>query len=280
VLALAAVVLGSCYPDDGVSRNAAELWHFREESGFWRKFRLQAECIAEAGGGCRALDTCFGWTLAASPACTPGATCDAGVFRNCVERPGYDNIEQTLRCAALGLECDVRVGCAQSLAVSCDPETHVGDCVANEPGSCLSAGVVRRGPDCTELGLTCIVDDSQAPDAVIARCTGTGDPCENLSDPLFDGLACSGGTLDACVNGRQQDFDCASLGEGFTCQSHSGIPFCGLASQCLPAHLQGWSDRDVPQGGIPAPACEQRGSSSSFQPRRAEPILRKRRLCS
>jgi hypothetical protein len=256
VLARAAAVLGSCWPDDGVSRNAAELWHWKEEASFWKNFRLQAECIARAGGGCRGRDTCLGWTLGESPACTPGRTCEGTIFRQCLERPGYENIEQVVDCATLDLDCDSRAICVDGPAVSCDLETYVEACEANMPSACASTGVVRRGPDCAELGLSCVADSAQSVDTVIARCTGSGNACENLSDALFDGIACAGDVLEACVNGRRQDLDCTTFGAGFSCQSHSGIPFCGLASECLPANLQGSLDRDVPQGGIPEPACD------------------------
>jgi hypothetical protein len=112
---------------------------------------------------------------------------------------------------------------------------------------------VRPGLDCAELGLACVADDAQN---FGARCVGTGEACTNLSDPLFDGMACAGNTLVACVNGRQHDLDCATMGEGFSCQMNAGIPFCGLAAECLPAHLQGAADRDVPQGGLPEPSCD------------------------
>ena len=78
---------------------------------------------------------------------------------------------------------------------------------------------------------------------------------------LFDGMACAGSTLEACVNGRRHDLDCSTFGPGFSCQSYDGIPFCGLASDCLPANLWDYGP-DVSDDGDPVPACD--GTSITF----------------
>ena len=106
-------------------------------------------------------------------------------------------------------------------------------CRAGErPLFCDESGATVQGPDCQALGLGC--------EAVNGKCQGTGAACVNKESSDFDSVnfeavSCSAGKLEACVNGKTQTVDCATLGPGFTCQSAGGKPFCGLASDCLPA---------------------------------------------
>jgi hypothetical protein len=252
VIARAAVAIGSCYPDNGVSRNADALVHSGEHMG-WTRFYSEFRCIADAGRGCRALDDCLGWTLGASPGCTPGRSCDGDVFRNCIEMTGRDNVEERIDCGMTGYGCDSRAGCIRGAPIACEPLTYVESCDRLGPVTCPSTGVERLGVPCDLLDLVCDPD--------LGRCTGTGEACIGSSGAFYDGIACAGRTLEACVNGRRQDLDCAMFGEGFSCQSVGGIPFCGVAAECLPANLQG-GDRDVSQNGVPEPVCD--GTSIVF----------------
>jgi len=72
----------------------------------------------------------------------------------------------------------------------------------------------------------------------------------------WDGLECQGDTLQACAGGRTTLLDCGVAAPGFGCQSVGGFAFCGLASECLPAHLPG-----ADQAGSPT-ICE--GSTVVF----------------
>jgi hypothetical protein len=254
VLARAAVVIGSCYPDDGVSRVVDGLWHSEVSSSFWPRFRLQAECIVAAGEGCRALDECLGWTLAESSGCTPGRTCDGTVFKYCFERPGFANVEQVMDCGTIGLSCDTRTVCVEPPAVTCDPDTYVPNCEGGRPRGCPPVGVVSQGPVCADVGLACEAGELGGAATIISDCVGAGAPCSPSSAKVYDGVACVGERLDACIGGRRETIDCTVVGEGFSCQEYDGFAFCGLASACLPANHQG--DRDVPQGGIPEPFCD------------------------
>jgi hypothetical protein len=251
------VVLGSCYEDDGVSREAAQLWRWREGSGINAQFYWQADCIAKAGGGCRALDDCLGYRLEAVDICMPGRTCGGSVFKHCFELPGYGNVEEQIDCATIRFECDPRATCVGDPIVTCDPLSYVETCDGvGFPLSCPAAGVVRPGPWCEATGLVCDVIDQPEGEPSLARCVGTGAPCTAPSGELLSGIACAGNVLEACANGRRQDFDCSAFDEGFSCQTVQGIPFCGLAAECLPANLQGSGDRDVSQNGDPEPTCD------------------------
>jgi hypothetical protein len=267
VIALAAVVLGSCYPDDGVSRNASEMWNYREHDGFWRNFRLQAECIAQAGQGCDALDTCMGWAIEEAPGCTPGRVCDGSTLIHCAEDAGGENVAWRLDCATIDLECDVRAYCVSEPVVACDEATYVMNCSDEKPQSCNDTGegrpdseeVIFPGPDCAALGLVCAAGVVGGYEPI--ECTGTGDSCDLILYGIFDAMACTGSTLETCVNGRRHDLDCSTYGPDFSCQSYEGIPFCGLASECLPADLFDYGP-DISQDGDPVPFCD--GTSIVF----------------
>jgi hypothetical protein len=72
-----------------------------------------------------------------------------------------------------------------------------------------------------------------------AVCQGTGAACNGTTMSIFgvdlaSGIACEGGKLRTCVNGREHLVDCAARGLGFTCQTTGSGAFCGLASACTP----------------------------------------------
>lgn len=265
VIARAAVAVGSCWPDDGVSRAASQMWHWREYAQYWARDRLQAECIAQAGQGCDALDTCLGWAIEEEPGCTQAARCDGSDFSICIDVQDVGPIRWRVDCATLGLPCDPNLICSEQPAAECNVLTFEGSCSNDRPLHCSGAvepgsdqGVLSTGPECGSLGLDCATVDPYG-----AICIGAGEECDSSvwQAPTFEGIACAGDTLEACSNGRRHDLDCTMFGAGFTCQSFEGNAFCGLDSECLPAGLNSL-DNDLPQQGIPEPACE--GSTIVF----------------
>lgn len=224
IFARAAVVLGSCVPDDGVNRNLANLWQTAEIPQLWGRFALQAECLANAGGGCDAVTECLGYRFEVPASCTQG--CRGSVFTYCDV-----GIAISLDCSALGLACDDRGSCVGGAFTSCDQATHVATCDADGlPLSC-DDGSVQRGPDCAELGLQCEA----------GACRGTGAACTadpSLSEPrvAYSGIACAGDVLHACVGGAEHELDCAAIAPGFSCREAEGVRFCGLAGECVPGN--------------------------------------------
>ncbi|HWZ87523.1 MAG TPA: hypothetical protein VNW92_01700, partial [Polyangiaceae bacterium] len=120
LIALAAAVVGSCLPDDGVDRNASYAWSGQAASGrFYYRTQLQAECLAHSACGCAAVEHCLGFAIAPSPSCTSGCTGD--VFTEC--RPNHtDNtiLSNTIDCSSVGLSCDPIASCTDGTAEACD----------------------------------------------------------------------------------------------------------------------------------------------------------------
>jgi hypothetical protein len=222
-VARAAAVVGACLGDDGANRSAAHLWYGRSNARIWGRLGLQAECLATAGGGCDAAATCLGWSLEPTDE-ECAASCTGSVFAYCAE--GY---RQQVDCGALGLGCDPEAFCVDGQAEACDRDTFVNTCDGTTPRIC-DDGAVHRGPDCAALGLGCAE----------GSCIGLGTACTGGSrsyqgDVFYDGIACDGATLVACVDGHEHRLDCASLAPGFACHGVDGVAFCGLAAECVPA---------------------------------------------
>jgi hypothetical protein len=264
VIARAAVALGSCWPDDGVSRTAATLWNWRQYGEFWGRTRLQAECVAQAGQGCEALDTCLGWAIEEAPGCTPGRTCEGSKFNLCGEVEGGSTIRWRIDCATIGQPCDPTLFCSEQPSSECDVRTYESRCTDGRPQSCSGSveldaepGVLETGPECSSLGLECATVDPYG-----AVCIGAGEECAtSWESPMFEGISCAGDTLEACAKGRRHDLDCTTFGADFSCRNVEGTAFCGLASECVPANLTSLGNV-LPQGGVPAPTCE--GSAIVF----------------
>src|SRR5204863_2754143 len=106
LVALAAAVLGSCVPDDGVTRNAAHIWasHVAAARNYYRMVE-QLDCFAKAKCGCAAIEHCVGLAYRAAPAGCSGR-CNGEVFTGC-----GDEMEVTLDCSRLGLVCDPVANC-------------------------------------------------------------------------------------------------------------------------------------------------------------------------
>ncbi len=236
-LLAAAVVIGSCWPDDGINRNLARLVTPESfpTSGTFELLPL-AHCIATAGGGCHALTTCTGY-LPSTYEGTATSECDGSVIHS--REDGY---ELTFDCASLGLECDPELACVRPGATPCDRATFTSRCDNGVPVAC-DDGFEVVGRPCSELGLTC--NDGRCEGAGAACTGGTG---YNDADLDFEGLGCSGNVLDACINFKETSLDCASVGPDYGCQEFEGTFFCGLGSECLPG--------EVPHGVGSAISCE------------------------
>ncbi|MBN2191308.1 MAG: hypothetical protein JW751_00690 [Polyangiaceae bacterium] len=243
-LTRAAVVIGSCLGDDGISRSATMLYDPATFTGVWTRYGLQASCLATAGGGCDALTTCLGYAV------TPlGSTAGCDACSGSVASLCFDPYRVSLDCERLGLGC-YSATCSEGPLELCDESTFVPECsAAGEPRNCRDS--VTVGVPCAELGLVC--NDG--------LCQGTGDACSSLDSStdqhtFFAGLGCNGNVLEACVEGRRAQRDCATIAEGFTCQSVGETHFCGLGADCVPGDIPpGWSETESQCEGTTVAFC-------------------------
>jgi hypothetical protein len=228
-VALAAAVIGSCWDDDGVNRNASHLWHANLAAGrFYYRTATELACVVNAGCGCDAIDHCFGFDIGPSAACE--SSCEDGIFTGCGRDIGLaDGYRATFDCNSVGLACDTTALCVDGPTTACDSATFVAGCTADGRPEFCDDGVVWHGQTCDALGLSCVG----------GACVGKGADCETfLGDGEvieFDGVGCAGDTLEACVGGKSATLDCTTQGPGFGCQEQDGAFFCGLASECVPA---------------------------------------------
>lgn len=226
VVARAAVVLGSCIPDDGVARNAASVWLARfADDRAWLRFGTQLDCLANATCGCHAVEQCLGWSYESISAfCTTG--CDGSVFWQC-----GDGVRGNVDCARLDLSCDPEGGCVDGTPVRCTG-TEEPTCT-NEGNVRFCDGKVMRETPCGSLGFSC----------VDGLCTGKGDPCSGPSPQLESsvpvGTGCRGDVLEACLGDKATTVACVDQGPGFTCQTIGDAHFCGRAADCVPSDLYG-----------------------------------------
>jgi hypothetical protein len=232
ILARAAVVVGSCIPDDGIDRNLADMWLSDvNQTWFWERTVLQAPCLASAKCGCAAVDACLGWKVTPydGGACP---TCAGSLFSLCGLIGAGTQLRLSFDCAAIGYGCDPVTGCLPPAAALCDETTFAPTCADGRPALCAqnygTTPAVVPGAACAAVGAACAE----------GACVGSGAACTDL--PASNGelvpapLACAGAMLDACVGGKHQAIDCAKRGPGFTCQTVDGQVFCGLAAECVP----------------------------------------------
>lgn len=247
----AAVVVGSCVPDDGINRSltrmAAPGWYPTSLPISGEAMR----CLATHGDGCDAVATCLGYELSTEER----EPCDA-----CVDSVAHycgDGAHLALDCSILGGQCDPAAGCVSELpVVACDESSFTPSCDASGRPVVCDGGYVQSGADCAALGLVC---DS-------GECVGQGAECfetslgdSNNSIPTYEGIECVGDMLHSCVGGRSHETDCSSLGDGYTCQTiPSGSPSCA-GNACPPMVYCGIADECVP--GEQPPASE--GSSTT-----------------
>lgn len=226
VLARAAVVVGSCVPDDGVARNAAHIW--REHLGaplFHRRLGAQLDCLANAACGCTALEQCLGMKRGLAPAAGCAAQCAGDVLSGCEDEQQFE-----LDCGSLGQTCDESLNCVSEPAQACEG-TEAPSCSAEGEVRYCSRGIWRTTP-CQSVGFSCLNGE----------CVGQGAACDASPDESqveLSGMACSGDTLQACLGERATTVDCTKQGPGFSCQSVSGTFFCGLDAECVPPNPAG-----------------------------------------
>ncbi len=230
LVARAALVIGSCNPDDGVDRNAAHIWEGDlQPPAFYFRTGSQSDCLANAHCGCAAMDQCLGIALEQTSTCVAG--CAGDVFSYC----GSDNSDlpvgyrYRVDCGKLGMSCDDAANCVDEPVVACDgtaPPTCTGDGAVEY----CDGEFVRHSAPCSTFGLAC--QDGE--------CVGTGAACTdtsfaNAGEIILQGVSCSGSTLEACVNGQLANIDCTTRGPAFSCQTVGTAFFCGLAAECEPA---------------------------------------------
>jgi hypothetical protein len=83
-------------------------------------------------------------------------------------------------------------------------------------------------------GKSCISRDSTRQLQPIQR-SFTNENFPSSGTIAYEGVSCTGSTLEACVGGRLTNVDCTTQGPGFGCQTVGTVSFCGLAADCVPA---------------------------------------------
>jgi hypothetical protein len=218
-------------------------------------------CVNDAGGDCAAIATCFGQRGDCDN--TFQATCEGTVAVSCdlIAQRIY-----AVDCAGGGLECQVKKGggatasctpgiCYSTFGNSCqgdrlltctDGVTDIHDCAAEGLicGSTYDKGAACIGetkekckaseftPRCEgNVRITCVEgwehrEDCAGREMIASRCSGgdcavSGTECDHALN------RCAGVRLEACLDGRWVQFDCAKLGLG-PCQVQ------GNAGNCTP----------------------------------------------
>ena len=226
-IARASVLLNSCVSDDGFLRTQTYL---RGHAGGYAYPNSDAmvACLADVSDGCAGVRACFG--LSEPQDDDPCDTCMGNVAVVCIDgkvRWDCDAIDATCsagRCIPRdGEECEEPSG-----PLTCDQEGRPFHCDDN---------VGQRGPSCPSFGLLCAPEGGHT-----GAGQGTGAECtardSDLAIDYYTGVACTGDTLTACLDGRLGDLDCTRFGRGFGCQEFSGAFFCGTASECDPVTFQ------------------------------------------
>lgn len=232
----AAVLLGSCLPDDGVNRTLSDIYSQVDapESQPYAP-RNQVACLAGKSSGCAAVRECFTAEVTVTSTCTP--SCNGSVLEEC-DGPLRAHVD----CAALGLVCSSELkSCVPATRrPACDFETYEGRCEDGRPTYCSEHGE-EVGVDCEAFGLSC---STSLHGERLTGCLGRGAACQAFAFGgggfgLSDGMRCASATeLEICIAGGAHRIDCGSLAPGFRCQSvETGAgprSFCGLDSACDP----------------------------------------------
>lgn len=223
----AAVIIGSCVPDDGIVRNLIRMYTQRGRTGELELSNF-SKCVAAAGGGCAAIETCMGLTIDVAPMAGCTAACDGDKLTAC-----GDGMKFSVDCSKFDLACSVtEADCVpKTLGTICDWGTYVESCKNGAPLLCGGLQTEISGPVCADYGLTCKVDMNAA------VCVGSGAACQPASTTgreidYSQGVGCNGTKLTTCMNGFLHDVDCGTLATGFTCQTVGTISFCGQAAEC------------------------------------------------
>lgn len=234
VLTKAAVVLGSCVPDDRANGILSSwLTDIVDPASDDGHVRGAAACLATHGGGCAAVQSCLGMKVEIVPGCTEG--CAGSVATGCDGDAAF-----RVDCAKLGQICD-RGSCRAASGAACDGGTFVSTCEDYDRPSRCSGGKVALGTRCSDWGAVCL----DAPGGSGKACVGTGAACTatgySTKNVLLDsGLGCEGTQLRACVAGGEALIRCEDVATGLTCQSFGGTSFfCGKAAECDALSMKG-----------------------------------------
>lgn len=227
-VAIAAVFVGSCMPDDGIGRNLNRFYTNRGGQIWYEQPIVdRLACLKGKTNGCKAVEECFGYHIDQTGPCT--TSCTDGVIAIC---EGVNKFQ--IDCKKVGLGCTIEAGfCVQTPPpASCDVTTYEPKCDAGAPVKC-SKGQEIRGPICADYSLEC--------GGGSINCHGIGPACTQ-ADPTASpdaidfgqGIACDEQKLRVCVRASETLIDCGTLGKGFTCQTGTNA-FCGLAAECTPS---------------------------------------------
>lgn len=238
----AAVFIGSCIPDDRTNRYLNRMYTTRDDEPDALLIRASGACFATKTNGCAAVLDCLG--VSASVVATCSGSCDGNTAVSC-----DDSLEFRSDCTKLGQTCIQQGNRGRCVGpgtqAACDFETYASKCENGRPTYCGSSGV-ELGPTCADHGLACVA----LTDSFGTRhmCGGTGPACTNKGgtgpgSAVYEGIACNGTSLRACVNSSETTLDCGTVATGFGCQSGASGTFCGLANECAP-------------GGATKPTCE------------------------
>jgi hypothetical protein len=227
----AAILVGSCLPDDGVNRWLNRIYNQRNRAGDPDAIPEEhVKCLASKTNGCQGVKECIGAEASVDAACKAG--CAGSVLTAC-----DNSLEFTVDCAKSGTVCDATAKqCVPAMpGPACDANSTTIDCKNGAPTGCDQTGHEHAGPACADLGLKCEADAASGS----AYCVGTGASCQAdvysaYSVQYDNGIACNGAKLSACINGGTQDVDCGTVGQGFTCQATANAKFCGLGAACEP----------------------------------------------
>jgi hypothetical protein len=225
----AAVVLGSCIPDDGVQRMLYGLT-YEPTDRIFDVFGVQIGCLTQATDGCAAVARCTNLSVSVDEACETG--CQGQVLTMCDDALKFQvECPSDTTCNATSEEC------VPKDAPTCDAEAEPGShCDGTQIVYC-SEGFEMPHRDCAARGLTCAIVDGEA------DCVGEGAACD-----YSEGPSCKdAGTLVNCEGGKLHETACASFGTGFGCVTQDeDYAFCGRASECDPTadganHCEGTS---------------------------------------
>jgi len=227
--ARAAVLIGSCIPDDRPNGHLSGFYTDFEPSDSYN-LAASIQCLSAKTNGCEGVKECLGVQVTLDGPCVD--TCAGNVAIAC-----DDEVKFTIDCSRIGLTCHGG-DCIGGPPKACDEATFQETCVGGAPHTCTSRE--RIGPKCADLGLVCETG-TMGP-----ACVGTGPACQSngtspLSPSFDEGLACDGSTLSACLNGKTATRECAGVGQGFGCHSSGSAFFCGLGAECNPLESK-WTE--------------------------------------
>jgi len=227
----AAILVGSCIPDDHVDSWLRDFYTERGGSDDKLDVRSYTQCLASKSNGCKAVEECLGLKVDLSGPCMP--TCTGNVLKVC-----DDQLAFMADCSVVGRECSEEAANCVDKSIpagpACTYDTFTEVCQGGAPRVCGGDDTEKSGPVCADYGLECKELQFGG-----VGCVGTGATCQSetggaLTIDYRTGLACDGPDLRACVNGGEQAVDCGTFATGFTCQTSGPSTFCGLGGECDP----------------------------------------------